>query len=221
MTATPDGEGAGAENGASADAAYFRAIEDAFVRLRGAPLLLAPVDFQVASGWRRAGVPLALVVATLEEVFAKRRERGTKGRINSLRYCAPAVEAAWAEVRELQGPARRAPAEEPPVQERLAALAAALPKELAEREAWGRQLLELSGTAEEVETALRGLDDELLVQADAALEPAARERLDAEVEAILEGLRDRFRDTDLEALRGQLRRQRLRRLVGLPVLTLF
>ena len=228
MSATAESGGGGGEAPASdeapatdTDSSWFRAIEDAFVRLRGAPLLLSPADFQVALRWRREGVPLGLVVATLEEVFEKRRERGARGRINSLRYCAPAVEEAWAEVRELQGPARRAPAEEPPVEERLAELAAALPKELAERDAWAGRLLALSGTAEEVETALRALDDELLAQADAALEPAARERLDAEVEAILEGLRDRFRDTDLEALHGQLRRQRLRRLVGLPVLTLF
>ena len=219
MSATA--EGGGEASASDAEGAWFRAIEDAFVRLRGAPLLLSPADFQVALRWRREGVPLGLVVATLEEVFEKRRDRGARGRINSLRYCAPAVEAAWAEVRELQGPARRAPAEEPPVGERLEALAAALPRELAERDAWEGRLLARGGTAAAVETALRGLDDELLATADAALEPAARERLDGEVEAILEGLRDRFRDTDLEALRGQLRRQRLRRLVGLPVLTLF
>lgn len=219
MSATA--EGGGEPPATDADSAWFRAIEDAFVRLRGAPLLLSPADFQVALRWRQEGVPLGLVVATLEEVFAKRRERGARGRINSLRYCAPAVEQAWAEVRELQGPARRVPADEPAVEERLAALGAALPSELAARDAWEARLLALEGTAEEVETALRALDDELLANADAALEPAARERLDAEVEAILEGLRDRFRDADLEALRGQLRRQRLRRLVGLPVLTLF
>ncbi|HXT21663.1 MAG TPA: hypothetical protein VN923_13005, partial [Thermoanaerobaculia bacterium] len=170
---------------------------------------------------RREGVPLGLVVATLEEVFAKRCERGTKGRINSLRYCAPAVEAAWAEVRELQGPSRRQPAEEPPVGERLTALAAALPEGLDAREEWASRLLTLGGAPEEVETALRALDDELLATVEAALDQSERDRLDAEVEAIVDGMRDRFPDRELAALRVQLRRQRLRRLAELPVLTLF
>jgi len=203
------------------EVAYFRAVEDAFVRLRGAPLLLSPADFLVAARWHREGVPLPLVVATLEEVFTKRREREAKGRINSLRYCAQAVDAAWAEVRELQGPGRREVVAETPVAERLAALAEALPAEIAGREDWRRRVLASSGPAEVVEQALRGLDDELLAAADATLNAAERERLDGEVEAILDGLRDRFPDSELEALRAQLRRQRLRRLMGLPVLTLF
>ncbi len=89
----------------AADHAYFQAIEELLVRLRGAPLLLAPADWQVASRWHRRGVPLDLVARTMEELFAKRRERGAQGRINSLRYCAPAVEAAWEELRELTAPA--------------------------------------------------------------------------------------------------------------------
>lgn len=229
MSATADGGGGrktavdpAAAAPSEEEVAYFRAVEDAFVRLRGAPLLLSPADFQVAARWRREGVPLSLVVASLEGVFAKRRERGAKGRINSLRYCAPAVDAAWAEVRELQGPARRAvPSEETPVGERLAALAEALPEGLAGRDAWRQRLLALGGSAEAVEQALRALDDELLAAVDAGLDPASRERLDGEVAVILEGLRDRFPDSELEALRAQLRRQRLRRLLELPVLTLF
>lgn len=231
MSATADGGGAGSRREQTVDpaaaapsaeeVAYFRAVEDAFVRLRGAPLLLSPADFLVAARWRREGVPLSLVVTTLEEVFAKRREREAKGRINSLRYCAQAVDAAWAEVRELQGPGRREVVAETPVAERLAALAEALPAEVARREDWRRRVLALSGPAEVVEQALGRLDDELLATADASLDATERERLDGEVEAILEGLRDRFPESELETLRAQLRRQRLRRLVGLPVLTLF
>ena len=85
----------------NSDQAYFQAVEEIFVELRGAPLLLSPTDWQVARRWHREGVPLALVKRTLEEVFAKRKERGAQGKISSLRYCAPAVEAAWADLREI------------------------------------------------------------------------------------------------------------------------
>ncbi len=220
MSATA--EGGGEPILADADSTYFRAIEDAFIRLRGAPLLLSPGDFQVAARWRREEVPLGLVVATLEEVFAKRRERGARGRINSLRYCAPAVDAAWSEVQELRGPAARETiAGAAPAGERLEALATALPASLAGREAWAARLRALDGPPEEVEGSLRRLDGELLAAAEAALSPASRERLADEVESILDGLRDRFPDEELVALRGQLWRQRLRRQASLPVLTLF
>ena len=191
------------------------------MKLRGAPLLVSPADYQIAKRWHADGVPLSLVVATMDEVFAKRRARGAKDRINGIRYCARAVDAAWAEVRELRGPARREAASEPPVAERLAELAAALPEGLADRAAWQGRLVALGGPAAAVEADLRAVEDELLAAVEAALELAERERLDAEVEAILDGLRERFPGGELEALRGRLRRQRLRRLVELPVLTLF
>jgi hypothetical protein len=204
--------------------AYFRAIEDAFVRLRGAPLLLSPTDFQVAAGWQREGVPLPLVLATLEEVFAKRQERGTRGRINSLRYCAPAVAAAWEELRELQGPARATEVPEVDVAERLRALVDALPAELPERAAWAVRVAGVAAAAvgpEAVEEALRSLDEALMTATEAALTPGGRAAVEAEVAAIVDGLRDRFTDAELTALHRQLFRQRLRRRAALPVLTLF
>jgi len=229
MSATPDGDDARVASSPSRDQSadeesrYFRAIEDVFVRLRGAPLLLSPEDYRVAARWRREGVPLRLVESTLEEIFARRRDRGAKGRINSLRYCAPAVDAAWAEVQALTGPARREPAavDGDAVAARTAELADALPASLAGRDAFAARIRALSGEPEKVEQDLRALDDEVVAAAESALDPAARARLDAEVEAILEGLRERFPEDELASLRVQLRRQRLRRLVGLPLLTLF
>src|SRR5437763_16109793 len=97
-------EPASAPEAEDSDHAYFQAIEEIFVELRGAPLLLSPADWQVARRWQREGIPLDLVRSTLEEVFAKRKERGAKGKISSLRYCAPAVEAAWADLRALTAP---------------------------------------------------------------------------------------------------------------------
>jgi hypothetical protein len=113
-----------------ADQAYFLAVEDIFVRLRGAPLLLSPADWQAARRWHRQGVPLEVVREALEEVFARRRERGAKGRISSLRYCGPAVEAAWQRHSDLAAHGERAPAEAFDAAGRLRRLAAALPPRL-------------------------------------------------------------------------------------------
>ena len=159
-----------------------------------------------AAGTARA-CPLGLVGRRSEEVFAKRRERGAKGQINSLRYCAPAVEAAWAELRELQGPARREPPAETPVSERLAALAAALPAGLAEREEWARPPAGAARRrAEAVEASLRRLDEELLASVEGGLAADDSRAARREVEAILAGLaRPLSRPRSCEALRGQLR----------------
>src|SRR3954447_3427383 len=142
------------------DHAYFQAVEEIFVALRGAPLLLSPADWQVARRWHREGVPLDLVRSTLEEVFAKRKERGAKGKISSLRYCAPAVEAAWADLRELTVPARRAEAPAFEVAPRLASLAA----RLRAREALSARVAGLSGDPQEVEEHLAALDRQMLDQ---------------------------------------------------------
>ena len=195
------------------DHSYFQAIEEIFVRLRGAPLLLSPADWQVASRWHREGVPLDLVGRVLEEVFAKRKERGTKGKINSLRYCAPAVEAAWADLRELTAPGERSEAAPLDIPGRLRRLAAAVPDAFKER------VLALQGDAPSVEAALSALDREML--SVAGLAPELREEVDAAVEKTLAALKGRLPADELERSRERLTSQVLRQRLGLPVLSLF
>jgi hypothetical protein len=199
------------------DHAYFQAIEEIFVELRGAPLLLSPADWQVARRWHREGVPLDLVRSTLEEVFAKRKERRAKGKISSLRYCAPAVEAAWADLRELTVPARRAEAPTFEVAPRLAALAASLPG----REALATQVTHLSGDPQEVEERLAALDRQMLDQAWEGLDGEARSEVEAAVEKTLAALAGQLPLAELASSRERLVRQTLRRKLGLPVLSLF
>lgn len=205
----------------SEDHDYFQAIEEIFVRLRGAPLLLSPADWQVARRWHRDGVPLDLVRKALEEVFAKRKERGARGRISSLRYCAPAVEAAWAELRELTAPGERleAPAFDPSL--RLQSLSAALPPELAGRDGLSARIVALTGDPPEIEEKLATLDQEMLAAAAASLDKAARSEVEAAVEKTVAGLRGRLPADELERSRERLTWQVLRQRLGLPVLSLF
>jgi hypothetical protein len=197
---------------------YFRAIEEAFIRLRGAPLLLSPEDWRQADEWRRREVPLELVLATLEQVFARRAERGAADRIQSLRYCASAVETAWQEVAALTAAGRR---REPPavdVAARLEALAASLPPaqtDLASR------VRGLSGTTSEVERELAVLDEEMMAAAAAQVAAEERRELERRTAAALAALSGRIEADELVDARARLLRQALRRARGLPVLSLF
>jgi hypothetical protein len=203
------------------DHAYFQAIEEIFVALRGAPLLLSPADWQVARRWHRDGVPLELVKNALEEVFARRKERGAKGKISSLRYCAPAVEAAWSDLRELTAPAHRVEALPFEVAPRLAALAAALPKTLSGRAELVVRLAALAGDPQHVEEGLAALDREMLATAEAGLDEEGRSEVASTVEKTLAVLAGRLPAEELASSRERLTWQILRRRLGLPVLSLF
>ena len=213
----------------AAERAYFQAIEKIFVDLRGAPLLVSPADWHVARRWHGEGVPLDLIRGALEGVFAKRKERGAKGRISSLRYCAPAVEAAWDHLRELNLPAERerAPAAGLDLPARLGARAAALPLDLPERAAWAERIGALGvsaaggGGSQAVEEGLAALDRELLDAAGAGLAAKAGREVEATVERTLAALAGRLPDDELARSRDHLRRQILRKRLGLPVLSLF
>ena len=216
MSATADGGGAPTEG----ESAYFRAIEDAFVRLRGAPLLLSPADFQVATRWGQRGcVPLGLW-SPPGGGFCQAPRAWRQGRSTASANCAPPRSSGHGRTcaRCRTGTARSGE------RDAGAGTAGGARRGIAGGAGWARRLerrlLALAGRRSG-RAGPRTLEDGLLVAVDAALEPAARERLDDEVGAILEGLRERFPAGELEALRGQLHRQRLRRLVGLPVLTLF
>lgn len=200
---------------------YFEAIEGTFIRLRGAPLLLSPTDWQVANEWYEAGIPLATVSQTLEVVFARRKERGGKGRIQSLRYCSEAVLKAWEETRELEAGGGRQRAIAVDVQARLSSLADSLPDTLGAREDWVGMISSLSGSSDEVERTLTKLDSELLEAAEWSLTAEDRELLSDRVDAILSSLQDRLPEEEIEAARERIRRGVLRELSEIPLLSLF
>lgn len=217
----------GAEPG-SGDRDYFEAIEEEFIRLRGAPLLLSPADWRLARQWRRDGVPLDLVLESIREVFARRAERAAaspdapKRRVSSLRYCRPAVEKAWAAHQELGPvpPVRRRPSAID-VPAKLVALAAALPSSLQGVDATRRRLLALDGPAPEVEARLTELDLELVGQAFDSLEAADREAVLAAAAEALRRTAGRVEERRLPDLRQRLVRRLVRERLGLPLLSLF
>jgi hypothetical protein len=205
----------------ASDLAYFRAVELIFNSLRGTPLLLTPADFAIIERWRREGVPLDFVRAALELAFARRLERGAKGRVNSLRMVSPAVDQGWAEVEEMTAPGE--PGEAAPIDAaaRLAALAAALPEGLAGRAELAGRIVALAGNSAVVEQALAGLDAELLDRAEAGLTPGLAAEVGDAVERTAAALAARLPPGEIERARTRLRHQVLRKRLGLPILSLF
>jgi hypothetical protein len=213
MTET-DEPGAGAR-------AYFEAIEETFIRLRGAPLLLSPTDWQVASEWFEAGVPLDLVRQVLDGVFARRRERASKGRVQSLRYCSDAVWQAWQESRELKAGGERLEAAAIDVEARLDSLVGQLPEDLPNREGWVERILALSGSPDRVEKELALLDGQLVRATGEIMGQADREHLAKRVNSILVGLQGRLPEPEIESARDRIWRRAVRESARLPLLSLF
>ena len=206
---------------AADDHAYFQAIESSFIRLRGAPLLLSPADWQLAREWHRQAIPLQLVLETLEEVFASRQARGAKGKVQGLRYCAPAVEKAWLERAELGATGERhvpSPIDVPARLRRLSEIlidSGSAANELAER------VINLEGTPEVVEAALAQLDREMIETAANELGEARLAEIERSIEESMTELRSRLEQSEASRMRRRLLREGIRRRLDLPVLSLF
>lgn len=206
----------------SEDQAYFHAIEKTFIRLRGAPLLLSPSDWRMAQSWRRAGIPLELVEEALETVFHRREKRGAKGRVQSLRYCREAVETAWEELQELVAPSRRDEAETVDAAAQLELLVKALPDvDVVERLDLGNRIRAIDGAMSEREKALGALESEVYAAVAADLSKDERKALEQRVDTVLADLPEPLEGLERDRAAERLRRQILRRRMGLPQLTLF
>jgi hypothetical protein len=76
---------------------YFNEVEETFTRLREKSFMIGPLDWTLIESWKERGIPLPVVLRSIEEVF-KNHKSGTRRRaINSLRYCQSEVEAQYDE----------------------------------------------------------------------------------------------------------------------------
>lgn len=79
---------------------YFTEIEEEFVRRRGKPLLISPMDWALVESWKAAGIPLHVVVRAINQAFDSYDSRPRRPRkVNSIFYCQQEVEAVFAEYR--------------------------------------------------------------------------------------------------------------------------
>lgn len=77
---------------------YFTEIEDTFVRRRGKNLFLSPIDWALIESWQDRGIPMHIVIRSIESVFDvyDKQPPGTRS-IKSLFYCREEIEAQYAE----------------------------------------------------------------------------------------------------------------------------
>ncbi len=76
---------------------YFSEIEDTFIRRRGKHLMLSPMDWALIEGWKERGVPLHVVVRSIEHAFDSHEAKKQKRTVKTLLYCQEEVEAQYAE----------------------------------------------------------------------------------------------------------------------------
>jgi len=202
---------------AGEDHRYFQAIEDTFIELRGAPLLLSSADWQVAQSWHRQGISLRLVESTLREIFERRQV--TRDKVLTLRFCRSAVEKAFKREQELSlGTARQTTAPGLDLAQILGRLADSLPDPMADL-SW--RLRQLEGDAEHLEKQLGELDHELMERASSLLDDDGRQQLDTALAESLTSLGRRLSRAELEQAAPRLRNSLLRRQLELPILSLF
>lgn len=211
------------------EAAYYQAVEEFFVSRRGDPLFLSNADWLLIRRWRRAGLPLRVVLRGIADALEGHAHSwGRRQKVGSLAYCAAEVEAArerWERALALGGEEGldipRALCGFATALERAQDLgpeaAALVPKIVAELREWALH----PGEARGLEAWL-GAQEVSLVQAvrrDGGEEGVAR--LEASVEEELVPYRGRMPERILSQIRKESVTRRLLETHGIPRLSFF
>jgi hypothetical protein len=208
------------------EAAYYQSIEEFFVSRRGDPLLLSNADWLLIRKWRRAGIPLRVVLRGIGDALeAHGRSWGRKERVGSLHYCAAEVDSAqerWvhalAEGGEAKGAAGRLEGLEGalrasralgPGAEAIVAKILALLPDLRQR------------PVPDLEAELGALERGLLDAIRRESDPRALERVEREVDTDLAPYRARMPPKVAAQIRDDALARTLLGAHGLPRLTLF
>jgi hypothetical protein len=76
---------------------FFTEIEDTFIRRRGKHLLLSPIDWALIEGWQNRGIPLHVVLRSIESVFDVWERNPGPRTIKGLMFCREEIEAQYQE----------------------------------------------------------------------------------------------------------------------------
>jgi hypothetical protein len=215
-------------DGPDPEAAYYQAVEEYFVSRRGDPLFLSNADWNLVRRWRRAGLPLRVVLRGIRDALDAHAHGWSRERkVGSLAYCAREVEAArerWERALALgreegldAAAALRGFAEDLDGARGLGPRARPVAAGIA------REIRELAGTGrlERVSAWLAEREGRLLAAIEADEGAGSREALEAEVEEELERWRSRMPPRVVEQLRREKIARRRLEAHALPRLSLF
>lgn len=211
------------------DARYFQSVERYFVERRGDPLMLSNADWFLVWKWRRAGLPLRVVLRGIADAMESHALSWSRDRkVSSLSYCRAEVERAarhWREdVAPAAGPDGPGPGER---LERLADALEAAPLRAAARE---RALEVADALRRRRRRARRGpaldrwlaeREDELVDAVLDSLPPLEREALLSEAATGLQGFRSRLPARVLAQVEAESRARLVLAASGLPRLSLL
>jgi len=227
------------------EADYFRRIEERFLALRGDPMLLSPRDWALISDWWSQGIPLSVVLESVEEVFAGRARRGERAaRVNSLAYTRQEVLRGWALYREMVSSRRSEGAEASRLRQEVRRHLGRVARGLADtgaalrirgQEELARTLLAVSAevravrkaaaaeswSPSETERALELLDAEVLAAAEKTLGEKELAQLSKEEESILCLHQSEMKREALLETRAVMKRRLIRRRLGIPRISLL
>lgn len=211
------------------DQEYLERIEKCFQALRERPLVLSPEDLQRVLRWHATGIPLALVLEVMDDVFHAAELRRPRRKPRSLAYCAPAVEEAWEDLREGRVGRRRMQraAPDPSLDEALRGVTTALQESAAPRPVVDEIVGALGalaageGEGRLEDDVVSRLEERLLAacfsQLDAASRSAVELEAETEIARFTPDMTPELRERLLSRARARLLRSRFR----LPDLSLL
>jgi len=209
------------------EAAYYQAVEEFFVSLRGDPLFCSNADWFLIRKWRQAGIPLRIVLRGIQDALESHAHSwGRRRKVGSLAYCAGEVDVArdrWQRALGLgEEPGMRAA-------DTLLGLARALedagglgPRAGPRAQAVARDLRLWAGEARlELEPCLREAEEGLLAALRADAGPDVIACIEAEVAAELAPYRERMPARVVTQIERESVARRILALHGLPRISLF
>jgi len=212
--------------------AYLDTIANRFGSRKGTPLPLAPADWQIVERWWQGGVPLWVILESIDEVF-DRKERGG-GRVLRLAYIDRIVERKRGELSRIRsmeaGPHAPGGTQDHPFHVARQRLETALGRARAEgrtahESALTRALEEIPRTCdmrfEDALERLEAIEDQLTRMCREATPESELAALTASCEEELEPYRTRMTPEAHRATLARLAATRLRERHGVPELSTF